>query len=379
MKTVVKLLVLIFVMNVASLVCANKACAQEMVNNQVFYDELSPYGEWIQSPNYGYVWVPNAGPGFSPYQTAGHWSFTNCGWTWVSDYPWGWAPFHYGRWDMDPNFGWYWVPGHEWGPAWVTWRQCEGYYGWAPIAPGISIEYAYGNAYYPPQERWVFVNQRYINDPYVYNYYAPRGNNMLYINRTSVIYNRYDDRDRGSYYNQGPRVDEVERYTNRRVDRVEIFNNDRPGQRSNGNSLAMYRPVVNRNSDERADRPVPRKITSRNEIKPEHERSNASQNIINGRSMPNNSGEINPNRGQNQLNNPGNKTSVPNSGRNNFEPSQSGKPNQTHPGNNQIKSEPVNQPKPSPNNIRTGSPVNSEKGKAAEPERKTEGEQRNPR
>ena len=25
---------------------------------QVFYDELGPYGSWVEYPSYGYVWIP---------------------------------------------------------------------------------------------------------------------------------------------------------------------------------------------------------------------------------------------------------------------------------------------------------------------------------
>ena len=61
---------------------------------QTFYDQLSPYGSWINYPGYGYVWVPQANAGFSPYETDGSWQYTDYGWTWVSDYAWGWATFH---------------------------------------------------------------------------------------------------------------------------------------------------------------------------------------------------------------------------------------------------------------------------------------------
>lgn len=80
------------------------------VSFQVFYDELSPYGTWVITPDYGYVWVPDVDPGFTPYATNGYWICTNMGWTWVSNYQWGW----------------------------VTWRRSGGYYGWAPIRPGVS-------------------------------------------------------------------------------------------------------------------------------------------------------------------------------------------------------------------------------------------------
>ena len=31
---------------------------------QQFYDELSPYGDWIDDQQNGYVWIPNAGNDF---------------------------------------------------------------------------------------------------------------------------------------------------------------------------------------------------------------------------------------------------------------------------------------------------------------------------
>jgi hypothetical protein len=71
------------------------------VSFQMFYDQLSPYGQWVNDPNYGYVWIPDVGPNFQPYATNGYWTMTDYGNTWVSDYEWGWAPFHYGRWLYD--------------------------------------------------------------------------------------------------------------------------------------------------------------------------------------------------------------------------------------------------------------------------------------
>src|SRR5947207_917499 len=97
--------------------------AQEVtVSFQVFYDDLRPYGTWIDYPAYGYVWLPNEGADFSPYATNGYWTYTEYGWTWVSYYSWGWAPFHYGRWFFDPLYGPMWIPDEVWGPGWVSWR-----------------------------------------------------------------------------------------------------------------------------------------------------------------------------------------------------------------------------------------------------------------
>ena len=109
------------------------------ISFQTFYSELSPYGRWINTPQYGSVWTPYVDAGFQPYSTNGYWEVTEYGNTWVSDYDWGWAPFHYGRWSFDDYNGWFWIPGYEWGPAWVNWRSGGGYYGWAPLGPGVNV------------------------------------------------------------------------------------------------------------------------------------------------------------------------------------------------------------------------------------------------
>ena len=75
-----------------------KSIAQnDYISDQDFYDSLSPYGVWVNDPQYGDVWVPDVRGDFRPYATQGHWVLTEYGNTWVSDYPWGWATFHYGR------------------------------------------------------------------------------------------------------------------------------------------------------------------------------------------------------------------------------------------------------------------------------------------
>src|ERR1043165_3390561 len=76
-----------------------KAHAQDItVSYQTFYDELSPYGQWVNDEEYGNVWVRTEDEDFRPYSTRGHWVMTDNGNMWVSDAPWGWAAYHYGRW-----------------------------------------------------------------------------------------------------------------------------------------------------------------------------------------------------------------------------------------------------------------------------------------
>src|SRR5690606_6548426 len=134
-----------------------ESTAQARVSLQVFYDELQPYGTWMDYGTHGYVWVPRVEPGFMPYATNGHWVYTEYGNTWVSNYSWGWAPFHYGRWLYDDFYGWIWVPDTEWGPAWVAWRSGGGYYGWAPLMPGISIHLSFNHYDRIPHRYWSFV------------------------------------------------------------------------------------------------------------------------------------------------------------------------------------------------------------------------------
>ena len=123
-----------------------------------FREALSPYGEWVQSPQYGQVWVPSqsvVGTDFTPYYTGGRWTYTDYGWTWTSEHSWGWAPFHYGRWTVLPGYGWIWVPGRIWGPAWVHWRSGGGYVGWAPLPPrGMIVGRPVLGARVSP---WIFV------------------------------------------------------------------------------------------------------------------------------------------------------------------------------------------------------------------------------
>ncbi|HTO99151.1 MAG TPA: DUF6600 domain-containing protein, partial [Myxococcales bacterium] len=101
--------------------------------------ELSWYGEWITTPEYGTVWRPtHLGDEWQPYLN-GRWVWTEAGWAWASEEPFGWAVFHYGRWAWAPAMGWMWVPGRVWAPAWVAWRWSDGYAAWCPLGPRSVI------------------------------------------------------------------------------------------------------------------------------------------------------------------------------------------------------------------------------------------------
>ncbi|MGX7668912.1 DUF6600 domain-containing protein [Flavobacterium pedocola] len=272
MKTLKQIAMLFILLNVFIGLTPQKTTAQVSVNFQLFYNDLSPHGYWVNDPNYGYVWAPNVQQGFTPYNTNGYWVFTDYGWTWVSNYSWGWAPFHYGRWFYDPYYGWLWAPDTEWGPAWVTWRRSEGYYGWAPIGPGISINIAFGSSYNLPYNQWTFVRDRYIGSTNINNYYVNTSNNVTIINNSTVINNIQTNNSTRSKYNAGPDRADVQRRTGVSVKQISLKERDRPGQSLNKNELQLYKPRVAK-IDNEGRKPIPPKVVSKEDIKPISERN----------------------------------------------------------------------------------------------------------
>ena len=276
MKTLSKTFVLIFVLNAMMWITPQKAAAQVSVNFQIFYDNLSPYGDWVINANYGYVWVPEVSYGFTPYSSDGHWVFTNAGWTWVSNYSWGWAPFHYGRWMYDNYYGWTWVPGDEWGPGWVSWRVSEGYYGWAPIGPGISISFAYSSGYSVPSSQWTFVRDRDFGRTNINNYYVNSSNKTTIIRNSTVINNIQVDKSSHVKYNSGPNRTEVQKRTGRSFAPVALRERKDPGQKLGKGELQIYKPRVEKNHSA-GQKPAPSKVAKKEDVKPVSQRGKNTQ------------------------------------------------------------------------------------------------------
>src|SRR6185503_19979024 len=90
-----------------------------------------------------------------------------------------------------------------------TWRSSAGYYGWAPIAPGIRIEFAYSSGYKVPYNQWTFVRDGDFGRTNINNYYVDQSNNTTIINNSSVINDM--QADGGVKYNAGPAVNDVEK------------------------------------------------------------------------------------------------------------------------------------------------------------------------
>jgi hypothetical protein len=252
MKRILKITAVAFAIVLGSAL-HNKASAQYSPNDDVsyqnFYDELSPYGDWIEYPGYGYVWQPQVGDDFRPYSSGGQWVWNDdYEWMWVSDYDWGWAPFHYGRWFEDDNYGWLWQPGYEWSPAWVAWRDGGDYYGWAPLRPGINISINFNiGGYNPPTSYWNFAPRRYINSRNIYSYCLPWRQNTVYINQTVIINNFNYGNSYG--FRTGPRRYEAERYCGP-IRSVSFRQSYAPGRTQfRNNQVTVYRPSIRQDNN----------------------------------------------------------------------------------------------------------------------------------
>jgi hypothetical protein len=127
-------------------------------------ESLDGYGNWVNVPQYGYVWQPTVAVGWAPYRY-GRWAWLDWyGWSWISYDPWGWAPYHYGRWFYASTFGWCWYPGalgiyHYWSPALVAFFGFGagggfgfgigfGNVGWVPLAPFEALHPWWGRGFY---------------------------------------------------------------------------------------------------------------------------------------------------------------------------------------------------------------------------------------
>jgi hypothetical protein len=213
-----------------------------------FYDELSPYGDWALTRDYGWAWFPrDVRPDWRPYSD-GRWVPTDYGWTWASNERFGWATYHYGRWARDARFGWLWVPGTIWGPAWVSWQYGGGYVGWAPLPPSVGFEIGVGirlgsfdlNIGIRP-DAYSFVQERSFLDTRLSGHLIPPARNVTIIHNTTNItnYTYVDNR----VVNRGVEVRRIEQVTGRRVRALRVAElRSRRGTEVADSELRIYRP-----------------------------------------------------------------------------------------------------------------------------------------
>lgn len=100
--------------------------------------DLDYYGDWYDTPDYGWVWSPRiVTVGWAPYRS-GYWRwYPSYGWTWISYEPWGWAPYHYGRWAYYRS-RWCWLPQGGFGVSIASWS-------WHP---SLVVFFGWGNGNY---------------------------------------------------------------------------------------------------------------------------------------------------------------------------------------------------------------------------------------
>jgi len=215
----------------------------------IFYDELAPYGRWMETSPYGRCWAPyGIGTGWRPYSN-GHWIYTEWGWTWASDEPWGWASYHYGRWLLDPDYGWLWVPGTVWAPAWVAWHDNDDWVGWAPLPPDAlwdaSTGLRSGDTGRIPASSWCFVPRQSLAASNLRPHVVTVMRNAILLSRTSDA-TRFSARE-GRPVNEGVDIAQVERVA-RPIPRLKVADADSPsdgrGQVVRGGVVRFFRPEV---------------------------------------------------------------------------------------------------------------------------------------
>jgi len=225
------------------------------VGYSTFYNKLEPYGDWIETGDYGYVFHPREATGsrWRPYVN-GRWVYTDAGWTWISEEAFGWATYHYGRWTRLRGIGWVWVPGNQWAPAWVSWRKSSDYVGWAPLPPEARFDQRTGihnwadNYYEIGPDQYCFVASREFGAPRVEQTLLPPERNVTIVNQTTNVTNiTYNNT---TIVNEGPNYDElrsisrepVQRYRLQRNANVDLATGPRPEVR--GETVVIAAPVI---------------------------------------------------------------------------------------------------------------------------------------
>lgn len=248
----------------------------------LYYQELAPYGTWVQVEAYGLCWQPNIvilHAGWQPYFHGGRWIYTDYGWYWLSDYTWGARVFHYGRWFRHPRWGWCWYPDTVWGPAWVSWRYWGDYCGWAPLPPAAVYRPGFGFYYYGSSVGWgfefglswyhySFVPVRHFCAHRPYRYAVPR-HQVTQIYERSTVINNIVIGDNNTIINNGIPRERVETVTGEPIRRVAVRDlspRERPQVRPErlereGDSLVVYRPTPPAPAGEATAIPAARAVT----------------------------------------------------------------------------------------------------------------------
>jgi uncharacterized protein YraI len=232
------------------------------VDTAVFYDRLSPYGNWTWLQGQ-YVWVPSrVDQSWRPY-TRGRWVYTDRGWTWISNEPFGWATYHYGRWGFSKQVGWFWVPGRRWAPAWVSWRSSDDYLAWAPLPPdpdeGVTINVAVTTPV--PDYYWQVVpSHEFQSDDLSERIVRDRDRSRPIIERTQPLGN-VTINNNNVVVNNSVNVNYVEEKTQQKVVTRRIARGTDPkgGSKVEADAVEMFQPAAEEKPKDVAP-PKPKKI-----------------------------------------------------------------------------------------------------------------------
>jgi hypothetical protein len=238
-------------------------------NINYFQSQLTPYGNWVNVPGYGFCWEPVVDVNWRPYYDGGHWAYTDAGWYWQSDYPWGDIAFHYGRWayvTMADDPAWVWIPGYDYAPSWVVWRHDDddGYIGWGPLPPaaifvdggwtfhgarvGADFAFGLGDGFF------AFVDYGHLFfDPHLYplgyRHFIVPHDRLVGIYRHSVIENHYAF-DHGRFINRGLDRDRMAVLTHHDIRPMAVADIRRQEEQRNavirGNDVRNFRPGITR-------------------------------------------------------------------------------------------------------------------------------------
>ena len=222
-----------------------------------FYTKLEPYGGWIETSDYGYVWQPReteSSRSWRPY-TNGRWVYTDAGWTWISEEPFGWATYHYGRWTRLRGIGWVWVPGNQWAPAWVSWRKSNDYVGWAPLPPEARFDqhtgiHNWSDSYYDiGPDQYCFVPTREFGAQRIESTVVPPERNVTIVNQTTNVTNiTYNNT---TVVNEGPNYEELRTQSREPLQRFRLERNvnvdvavEPPRPVVQGETIIVAAPVI---------------------------------------------------------------------------------------------------------------------------------------
>jgi hypothetical protein len=240
---------LLLAMNLSSGKAWGAGEGDESVHDANYFEaQLAPHGRWLEVADFGRVWQPTVAlsdKDWRPYFNNGNWTYTDAGWYWNSSYDWGWAPFHYGRWDYIDNYNWVWTPGDTWAPAWVSWRQSDSHYGWAPLGMNARFENgAFGGGLDVRADLFIFVPaQSFLSLDLASVAVSRRDVENIYKN-TKSINNSYSYTN-NRVINNGIPVKQVGLATHQEIKAAQISDAKSPGAKgAGGGKISAYRPAI---------------------------------------------------------------------------------------------------------------------------------------